>query len=1271
MKRLYFIITLFLIQIFLAGNMYPQWIQTNGPLGGRATSLAVKGEFIFAGFDEGGIYRSSDNGANWTDAGIGVGCRSVTALHVSGTDLFAAACGSMYLSTDNGTSWARKSLGLETGIVNCILENEGDLFTAASDGVYRSTNHGENWTQINNGLTSSYVNTLIIKGTNLYAGTWGGGIFKSVDNGNSWLPVNTGLQDAAILSLGFIGNRILAQSLNTGLFISENEANSWTPIVGPNMQIQTLLTNGVNIYAGGYGITGNAGNVVFQSNDGLNWVNISNDIAARDIRSMVLKDSRIFAGCYYSGIYTTNDFNTGWSQINNGIKSSYVLTTVSNGNDILCGTTGSGILAYNNDGDYWTEMNNGMNTGDVEDLVINGSVIYAGTQNGVYRSLDNAGTWQLVRNNLWIKSIVSEGTKIYAGGYGVVLFSSDSGNSWSETGKGALPNSWVYSLGYHDNLIYAGTSNGIFISSDDGTTWSDKSDGLISKDIRAIDIVDSKIFVGTFSSGIWMSSDKGNNWGYSSQLYQISYVETIIHKNKNIFASSGKSVFQSTNLGETWSLIAPDFPLSNVNSLTYNDTYLFAGLGGAGVWKRPLSELINYSVSVKINLAGSGIIFGAGTYSHGSTATVTAAPNEDYKFINWTENGTVISTNQTYQFTVMNDRELTANFEIVPRIIDTLTILHINDTHSMLAPRAPRTADLKGTCGGIARAATVIGMTKMSESHVLTVHAGDVFIGDLFFNKFFGIAEFQMMNALGFDALVLGNHEFDVGPEVLQMAFDSSLANGGFDVLSANTIHDAPEIEGLKKYVKHYTVKELGNIKIGIFGLTTPSTNLLSMPSPAVIDTNLESCISNCLGALIGEGCNLIICLSHLGTYYDEQIASTVPGINVIISAHDHRKTAEPIVVDNPAGKKTYIVEAGAFYSHIGKLKMIIDAGEVSFGSYELIKLDQNIPEEPGISAAVDNLISDIEATYGAMYSQQIGYAQSFFEEEADSFFVPGSHSTPVGNLVTDAFRAKTGTDVAIIVGGATAQPLYEGPIVPADVFRMIGYGFNEVNGLGYRLVKFNITGPALWAALQVCLAQTIADDEFFPQVSGMTFGYNTGDSGLELTEAYVNGVPVNPASSATYTITTNEFLAYALQNVFRIPVSDVYTYSDSTEFQAVIEYIISQGGIISPNTDPRVTPVDETGNTSSIPTEYKMEQNYPNPFNPSTTFSFSIPGQSFVTLKIYNVLGKEVATVVNEQLPAGNYKYEWNAAKLASGVYFYKMQAGKYTSVKKLMLMK
>ena len=99
------------------------------------------------------------------------------------------------------------------------------------------------------------------------------------------------------------------------------------------------------------------------------------------------------------------------------------------------------------------------------------------------------------------------------------------------------------------------------------------------------------------------------------------------------------------------------------------------------------------------------------------------------------------------------------------------------------------------------------------------------------------------------------------------------------------------------------------------------------------------------------------------------------------------------------------------------------------------------------------------------------------------------------------------------------------------------------------------------------------------------------------------------------------------------------------------------------------ITNIDD--NKESIPKKFELSQNYPNPFNPATTIKYSIPKTSFVKLKIYDILGREVATLVNEEKTAGNFEVSFNAANLSSGVYFYRIQAGSFVATKKLLLLK
>ena len=110
-------------------------------------------------------------------------------------------------------------------------------------------------------------------------------------------------------------------------------------------------------------------------------------------------------------------------------------------------------------------------------------------------------------------------------------------------------------------------------------------------------------------------------------------------------------------------------------------------------------------------------------------------------------------------------------------------------------------------------------------------------------------------------------------------------------------------------------------------------------------------------------------------------------------------------------------------------------------------------------------------------------------------------------------------------------------------------------------------------------------------------------------------------------------------------------------------------GFIVDGKTYGTVTQVMTNSNDS--PNKFELSQNYPNPFNPTTTISFALPSRSLVSLKVFDILGREVATIVSEEMAAGSYTRQWNAANMSSGVYFYRLQAGTYSEAKKLLLLK
>jgi len=139
--------------------------------------------------------------------------------------------------------------------------------------------------------------------------------------------------------------------------------------------------------------------------------------------------------------------------------------------------------------------------------------------------------------------------------------------------------------------------------------------------------------------------------------------------------------------------------------------------------------------------------------------------------------------------------------------------------------------------------------------------------------------------------------------------------------------------------------------------------------------------------------------------------------------------------------------------------------------------------------------------------------------------------------------------------------------------------------------------------------------------------------------------------------IKNKSFLVYTQNNPDSIKF-DVHIFSND---------ILFWSDKITVNLDP--TSVEDV--TASIPTEYELYQSYPNPFNPTTTIKYSIPEQSHVTLKVFDVRGRELAILVNGQQPKGNYEIEFNATELTSGVYFYKIQTGDFVDTRKMILLR
>lgn len=259
-----------------------------------------------------------------------------------------------------------------------------------------------------------------------------------------------------------------------------------------------------------------------------------------------------------------------------------------------------------------------------------------------------------------------------------------------------------------------------------------------------------------------------------------------------------------------------------------------------------------------------------------------------------------------------------------------LTVLHTNDTHSQIEP-IPGNDPQFPKMGGVARRATLIKQVRQENPNTLLVDAGDSFQGSPFFNFFHGEVEYKTMSALGYDAVTLGNHEFDNGVDALARAMQFAK----FDIVCAN--YDCRKSK-IGNRVKPYVVKKAGPYKVGIFGLGVRFEALvLEKNHEGVIDYDPIAPAKGAVRVLRQvEGCDLVICLSHLGytpkepdRVDDIHVAQQVGGIDLIVGGHTHTFMKEPELVKGPSGTITPIFQVGKSGINVGRVDFTIRAGKV------------------------------------------------------------------------------------------------------------------------------------------------------------------------------------------------------------------------------------------------------------------------------------------------------------------------------------------------------
>jgi 5'-nucleotidase/UDP-sugar diphosphatase len=423
-----------------------------------------------------------------------------------------------------------------------------------------------------------------------------------------------------------------------------------------------------------------------------------------------------------------------------------------------------------------------------------------------------------------------------------------------------------------------------------------------------------------------------------------------------------------------------------------------------------------------------------------------------------------------------------------------LSLLYTNDTHGHLQSFS---SDGGKPVGGVAKRAIYMKEKRRHKKmDWLTLDGGDSLSGTPLSDVFQGFLDVEAMNRLGYDAMVLGVHDFDYGIDVLRQR----MVDAKFAVISANILNES---DGLP-FAKPYIIVERSGVKIGIFGLTTAEiegrvapTNFVGLNVADPIDTARQ------MVNQLQSQAEIIVALTHLGVNEDIRLASQVPGIDVIVGGMSHSELQVPMKVG-----QTLVVQDAMYGRSVGLLKLSFKRN--GGAGLERVYFDNTLEQMDGTWAENTDYLTWLGG-YKAQMAERMGTIVGTAATRMSAAKVKSSE-TELGNFVTDIVRQQTGADAALLPAAFFRNGIADGPITLGDLYAAMPYD--------QYAVVLNVTGGELQEILNDAANQI--GKPGFPQVSGLSFGIFDGRASAPTIK--VGGVPLD--AFAQYRIATSDFAA-------------------------------------------------------------------------------------------------------------------------------------------------
>lgn len=468
-----------------------------------------------------------------------------------------------------------------------------------------------------------------------------------------------------------------------------------------------------------------------------------------------------------------------------------------------------------------------------------------------------------------------------------------------------------------------------------------------------------------------------------------------------------------------------------------------------------------------------------------------------------------------------------------------ITLLHTNDMHGFFT-------EGKYDGMGISKIATFLQETKAKNPNTLMLDAGDALQGNNLVTVSNGETGAPIMNQVGYDAMVAGNHEFDYGwQQTIKLA---GLLN--FPMLSANVTRD----DG-SEFLKGYTTFDLEGVKVGVFGLTTPETSYKSHPdnTKGLKIGDIYSSGEAAVKKLKTMGAQVIVGLVHLGDegdYTSDSLAKKVAGIDVIIDGHSHSTYETGKLVNG-----VLIGSAGEKTKNVGVINLTVKDGAITKKEASLFtkKMATDYTERADVLNAVNQAVAAnapiLEKVVAKAPFELLGEKENVRKGE-----------TNLGNLLTESLLDISKADIAFTNGGGIRSSIPAGDITVGDVLTVLPFG-NTV-----RVIE--LKGSDVIAALENGFSKYPEALGGFPHIAGMTASFDASKpAGARIVEVKVGGATIDP--DKTYTLVTNDFLVAGGDNYTMFTGKNVVA-----EFGAMDEVLIdfiTKNGFDKAKTDGRI----------------------------------------------------------------------------------------------------